>query len=66
MDKTYSITELQERKRGQHLRAEKRGAIQRLKRLGFSNRAIAREINCSPSTVGYELRCGTPKYAGRF
>jgi IS30 family transposase len=43
MDKTYSITELQERKRGQHLRAEERGAIQCLKRLGFSNRAIARE-----------------------
>ncbi|MBE6721511.1 MAG: hypothetical protein E7572_03335 [Ruminococcaceae bacterium] len=45
--------------------AEERGAIQRLKRIGLSNRAIAREINCSPSTVGYELRRGTPEYSGR-
>jgi IS30 family transposase len=65
MDKPYSITELEERKRGQHLGAEERGAIQRLKRMGFSNRAIAREINCSPSTVGYELRRGTAEYSGR-
>ncbi|WP_236173976.1 helix-turn-helix domain-containing protein, partial [Lactobacillus delbrueckii] len=26
---------------------------------GYSNRAIARELNCSPSTVGYELKRGT-------
>ena len=32
---------------------------------GISNRAIARTINFSPSTVGYELRCGTPEYCGR-
>ncbi|MBT8946771.1 hypothetical protein BTI18_09245, partial [Lactobacillus delbrueckii subsp. bulgaricus] len=25
---------------------------------GYSNRAIARELNCSPSTVGYELKRG--------
>ena len=60
MDKTYSITISAERKRGQHLGAEERGIIQELKKLGYSNRAIAREINCSPSTVGYELRRGTP------
>ncbi|QNO16913.1 helix-turn-helix domain-containing protein [Caproicibacterium amylolyticum] len=36
-----------------------------MKRIGLSNRAIAREINCSPSTVGYELRRGTPEYSGR-
>ncbi len=65
MDKPYSNTELEERKRGQHLGPEERGAIQRLKRIGLSNRAIAREINCSPSTVGYELRRGTPEYSGR-
>jgi transposase, IS30 family len=50
---------------GQHLRAEERGAIQQLKKMGFSNRKIARAINCSPSTVGYELRRGTPEYSGR-
>lgn len=65
MDKPYSITIDEERKRGQHIGAEERGAIQRLKKLGYSNRAIAREINCSPSTVGYELKRGTPIYSGR-
>ena len=44
--------------------AEDRGAIQQLRKLGYSNRAIAREINCSPSTVGYELHRGTPAYCG--
>lgn len=65
MDQTYSITNPPERKKGQHLGAEERGAIQALKRQGFSNRAIARTIHCSPSTVGYELRRGTPEYTGR-
>ena len=65
MDKPYSITIDEERKRGQHLGAEERGAIQRLKKLEYSNRAIAREINCSASTVVYELKRGTPIYSGR-
>ena len=65
MDQTYSITNVTERKRGQHLRAEDRGAIQALKKHGLSNREIARTIHCSPSTVGYELRRGTPEYSGR-
>lgn len=65
MDQTYSTTNLIERKRGQHLGAEERGAIQALKKQGYSNRAIARTINCSPSTVGYELQRGTPEYCGR-
>ncbi len=59
MTKNYSITIFGERKRGQHLGAEERGAIQALKKLGCSNRAIARAINCSPSTVGYELKRGS-------
>lgn len=65
MDKLYSTINVEERKRGQHLGAEERGAIQRLKKLGYSNRAIAKEINCSPSTVGYELKRGMPEYTGR-
>ena len=65
MDNPHSITICEERKRGQHLGAEERGAIQRLNKLGYSNRFIAREINCSPATVGYELKRGTPDYAGR-
>ena len=40
-----------ERKPGRHLQREDWGAIQRLYRLGFSNRAIAREIHCSPTTL---------------
>ena len=60
MDTTNSITNTAERKRGEHLSSEDRGAIQQLKKLGYSNRAIAREIGCSPSTVGYELKRGTP------
>jgi len=51
MDCTDYITVEPERKPGQHLQREDRGAIQRLRRLGYSNRAIARELNCSPSTV---------------
>ena len=65
MDKNYSITISAERKRGQHLGAEERGTIQTMHRMGYSNRAIAREINCSPSTVGYELARGTAVYSGR-
>ncbi|QNO19306.1 helix-turn-helix domain-containing protein [Caproicibacterium amylolyticum] len=55
MDKPYSITELEERKRGQHLGSEERGAIERLKRIGLSNRAIAREINCYICAAGRKL-----------
>ena len=61
MDKTHSTTIPAERKRGQHLGAEERGAIQHLKKLGYSNRSIAVEINCSPSTVGYE-QLSTPHH----
>lgn len=60
MDCQYCITNLQERKRGQHLQREERGAIQALKRQGLSNRAIAKTLGCSPTTVGNELKRGTP------
>jgi len=60
MDCHDYITVSPERKRGQHLGREERGAIQHLKRQGYSLRAIAREINCCPSTVMNELRRGTP------
>lgn len=68
MDCHNYITVAPERKRGQHLGREERGAIQQLKKQGYSLRAIAREINCSPSTVMNELRRGTPQrksYRGR-
>lgn len=60
MDCQDYITEPAERKKGQHLQREERGAIQHLKGQGYSNRAIAREIGCSPSTTTNELRRGTP------
>jgi len=44
MDCQDYITNQVERKKGQHLQREERGAIQHLKRQGYSNRAIAREI----------------------
>uniref|UniRef100_UPI0038B2EA42 helix-turn-helix domain-containing protein n=1 Tax=Pectinatus haikarae TaxID=349096 RepID=UPI0038B2EA42 len=68
MDCHNYITVAPERKRGQHLGREDRGAIQQLNKQGYSLRAIAREINCSPSTILYELRRGTPRrksYRGR-
>lgn len=63
---TYSdcIINLKERKPGSHLTLVERGAIEHLKKLGYSNRAIARELNCSPATIGYELKRGTPEYSG--
>ena len=60
MDCHNYITVPPERKRGQHLGREERGAIQQLKKQGYSLRAIARGIKCSPSTILYELRRGTP------
>ena len=60
MDCQDYITEPAERKKGQHLQREERGAIQHLKRQGYLNRAIAGEIGCSPATVANELRRGTP------
>ena len=60
MDRHYCTTSPSERKRGQHLRKEDRGAIQALKNQGLSNRDVARSIGCSPSTVANELKRGTP------
>ena len=60
MDCQDYITELVERKKGQHLQREERGAIQHLKNAGYTNRAIAKAIGCSPTTVGNELKRGTP------
>jgi len=60
MDCHDYITIAPERKRGQHLGQEERGAIQQLNKQGYSLRAIVKEVNCSPSTVMNELRRGTP------
>ena len=51
MDCQKYTTIMPERKRGQHLQREDRGAIQSLVRQGLSGRAIAKELNCSPTTI---------------
>jgi IS30 family transposase len=61
MDCHDHITVESERKRGQHLGQEERGAIQQLSKLGYSLRFIAAKIDCSASTVFNELRRGTSK-----
>ena len=53
-------TKTTERKKGQHLRMEDRGAIKALRQQGLGIRAIARQVGCAPSTVTNELRRGTP------
>ena len=57
MDHSYSNTKPHQK--GKHLTLNDRTTIQELHSKGYSNRAIARELNCSPSTVGYELKRGT-------
>ena len=60
MDCQDYIAESVDRKKGQHLQREEREAIQHLKNAGYTNSAIARAIGCSPTTVGNELKRGTP------
>lgn len=55
MDHTQYTTNGAERKPGTHLTMEDRGAIQAMKKLGCSNRAIARYLHCAPSTISNEL-----------
>ena len=59
MDHSNSTIFKANRERGQHLRFEDRCTIKVLHKQGYSLRRIAKEINCSPSTVMYELRKGT-------
>ena len=64
MDHTQYTTNGAERKPGTHLTIEDRGAIQAMKKLGYSNRAIARYLHCAPSTISNELKRGTPPRTG--
>ena len=54
MDHSYSNTKPHQK--GKRLKLNDRTTIQELHSKGC---AIARELNCSPSTVGYELKRGT-------
>lgn len=65
MDHTQYSTNKAERKPGKHLTREDRGTIEAMKKLVQSNRAIARYLNCSPTTVSNELKRGMrPEPAG--
>lgn len=57
MDKIHSNTNTH--KKGKHLSFEERVIIQLRLKDGFSIRAIAREIGCSPTTVSNEIKRGT-------
>jgi len=59
MDCLEYTTQNTSRNKGSHLTLDERGAIQHLKRLGYSNRDVAREIGCCPATIGNELKRGT-------
>ena len=51
MDHTNFNTEEIIRKPGKHLTSDERGKIEVMRKLGYSCRAIAKEIHCSHSTV---------------
>lgn len=57
MDQLHSTTI--GHKKGQHLTFEERVIIQTRLKDGWSKRAIAREVGCSPSTVCNEIKRGT-------
>ena len=53
-----------DRERGKHLTFEDRCGIKVFRKLNYSLRAIAAALNCSPSTIMYELRRGTGQRNG--
>lgn len=64
MSQSNSTTVLPDRERGQHLTFQDRCSIRVYQKLGYSLRATAEAVNCSPSTVLYELRRGTGERKG--
>lgn len=64
MDSLHSI--MNQHVKGKHLSFEERVIIQLRLKDGWSLRAIARELNYSPSTISYEVKRGTVKlYHGK-
>lgn len=57
MDQHYCTTD--KRQKGKHLTKDERIIIQLRLKDGWSNRRIAKEIGCSPNTIGNEIRRGT-------
>ena len=52
------------RKRGQHLKFEDRVSIKIYRKLKYTLRAIADVLDCSPSTIMYEIKHGTGERNG--
>ncbi len=64
MDSLHST--MNQHVKGKYLSFEERVIIQLRLKDGYSLRAIARELNCSPSTISYEVKRGTVKlYHGK-
>lgn len=59
MDQLHSNTIQPIRQKGKHFTEADRGSIEALKREGYSNRQIAKRLNCSPSSIANELKRGT-------
>ena len=64
MDQLNSTTFTPDRERGQHLKFEDRCSIKIFKKMGYSLRKIAEALDCSPSTVMYEVKRGTGERKG--
>ena len=54
------------RQKGRHLTLDECGIIKHMHKHGFSNRAIARELNCSPTTIGNELKRGIKPRTSKY
>ena len=65
MDQLNATRFTPDRERGQHLKLEDRFSIKIFRKQGHSLRSIAAELDCSPSTVMYELRRGTGERNGK-
>ena len=52
------------RERGQHLKFEDRVSIKIYRKLKYTLRAIADVLDCSPSTIMYEIKRGTGERNG--
>jgi transposase, IS30 family len=64
MDQPNFTTDYTTRKKGKHLTLDERGVIQALYEMEYPLRKIAAALNCSPSTIYYELKRGTPERNG--
>ena len=58
MDQDYYNTDEEKHQKGKHLKESDRFAIQIFLKQEWSYREIAKYLNCSPSTITYEVGRG--------